>query len=77
MSLAKTEARKTCESLSLLEGRRVDIVEKIGHTFLNNDSMFDDWLTLLLNGEDDINESGNGHLDVICLLTYRCIIIDF
>ena len=65
MSLVKIEARKTCEYLSLLEGWRVDVVEKIGHVFLNNYSVVDDSFVLFIDGDDSINEAVNEHLDVI------------
>lgn len=36
MSLTKTEARKACESLSLLEGSSADMMENTCCTLLNN-----------------------------------------
>ena len=53
------------------------MVEKIGHAFLNNDSMVDDGFVLLIDGDDDSDESVNEHLDIIWLLVHRHLIIDF
>ena len=59
LKLTKTEARKACESLSLLEGSRADMVEKIGHTLLNNSNVADDGFVLLMDRDDDTDEAVN------------------
>ena len=59
MKLTKTEDRKSCESLSLLERLREDMVEKIGHALLSNSSVVDDRLVLLVDRDDAINEANN------------------
>ena len=55
----KTDARKTCESLPRLQGRRADAEEKIDHAFLNNSSVAGDGFVLFTDRDDDINEAVN------------------
>lgn len=57
LNLTKIEARKARESLSLLEGSREDMIEKIGNTLLNNCSVSDDGFALSINNDDDIDEA--------------------
>lgn len=57
LNLTKTEARKACESLSLLEGSRAEMIEKIGNTLLNNCSVADDGFVLSIDDDDDIDEA--------------------
>ena len=57
LKLTKTEARKACESLSLLEGSRADMVEKIGNALLNNCSVADDGYVLAIDNDDGIDEA--------------------
>ena len=53
----KTEAKEACRSLSLLEGSRADMVEKIGNALLNNYSIADDRYVLVIDNDDSINEA--------------------
>ena len=55
LKIAKTEARKACESLSLFEGSRAGMTEKIGCTLLRNSNEADDGLVLLMDWDDDID----------------------
>ena len=59
LCLTKTEARKACESLSLLEGSRADMVEKIGRALLNNSIVLDDGLVILADRDEEVNEAVN------------------
>ena len=45
--------------LSLLEGSRMCMVEKIGRALLNNDIVLDDGLVILADRDDDVNEAVN------------------
>ena len=65
LNLTKTEAREACESLSLLEGSRADMVEKIGHALLNNSNVADDGFVLLMDRDDDTDEAVNMQFVVI------------
>ena len=57
LNLTKIEAREAYRSLSLLEGSRADMVEKIGNTLLNNYSVADDGYVLAIDNDDGINEA--------------------
>ena len=50
---------------------------KDGTCFLRNDSVVNDRLVTLIDGDDDINEDANEQLDVIFLLNYGHATSDF
>jgi len=41
----------------LIEGSRVEMIEKIGNTLLNNCSVADDGFVLSIDDDDDIDEA--------------------
>ena len=57
LNLSKTEAKEACESLSLLEGSRADMVEKIGCALLNDSSVADDGCVLSIDDDNGIDEA--------------------
>ena len=57
LNLAKIEAKEACGSLSLLEGLRADMVEKIGNALPNNCSVADDGYVLAIDNDDGIDEA--------------------
>ena len=57
LNLTKIEVKEAYESLSLLEGLRADIIEKIGNALLNNCGMADNGYVLVINNDDGINEA--------------------
>ena len=48
------------------------MVEKGGHAFLNNYSVVDGGFVLLMDENDDIDETVHDELDIIWMLIYRC-----
>ena len=58
-SLEKAQARKVCESLSLLDDSRLGMAEKEGRALLRNSSAVDGRLVLLVGEEDSSNEAAN------------------
>jgi len=57
LNLTKTEAKEACGSLSLLEGSRADMVEKIGNALLKNCGVADDGYVLAIDNDDGIDEA--------------------
>ena len=51
MNLSKTEAKNICLEFSLLEGSRIDMIEKIACTLLEQGVNYDDGLLLLVEGK--------------------------
>lgn len=59
MTLINLEARQECNTLNLLEGSRLEMIEKIGCALLNPSSAIDDECILLMDKENSNNEDGN------------------
>ena len=53
MKLSKPEARITCNDLSLLEGTRSEMIEKIGQALLKEHALREDGYVILVDDEDD------------------------
>jgi len=56
LTLTKLEARKACNDLNLLEGSRVEMIEKIGYALLNTNSAFDDGCVLYIDKQDNSDD---------------------
>ena len=57
--------KEAYRSLSLLEGSRADMVEKIGNTLLSNYSVANDRYVLAIDNNDGIDEAITDWLDLI------------
>ena len=77
MSLEKTEAVQTCESISFLDGWRACVVDKIAHVFLSNWHVVDDGFSMLVDRDDDNNEAVNMQFLVTWVLISRYAASDF
>lgn len=51
MTLSKPEARQACNTLNLVEGSRLEMIERIGSALLNPSSAIDDDLVLFMDSE--------------------------
>ena len=59
MNLSKSEAMQACNALSLLQGSRLEMIEKIGYALLNPNSAIDDGCILFMDKEDINNDYDN------------------
>ena len=55
-ALTKPEARKACNTLNLLEGSRVEMIEKISYALINANSGIDDGCVLYIGKENSIDD---------------------
>ena len=55
-TLTKPEARKACNDLNLLEGSRVEMIEKIGYALIDTNSAIDDGCVLYIDKENSIDD---------------------
>ena len=62
MTLSKPEATQACNTLNLLEGSRLEMIERIGHALLNPSSAIDNGLVLFMDKEDS---NSDDNLNVI------------
>jgi len=59
MTLSKPEARIACNQMNLLEGSIAEMIEKIGHALLDQNSANDDRCVLCIDQEDNSNDDDN------------------
>ena len=65
MTLSKPEARQACNTLNLVEGSRLEMIERIGHALLNPSSEIDNGLVLFMDKEDS---NSDDNLNVIWMI---------
>ena len=56
LTLTKPEARKACNDLNLLEGSRVEMIEKIGYALIDTNSAIDDGCVLCIDKENSVDD---------------------